>query len=210
MDPSTKKEPLKFMLRLTAGIFRGRTLRTLAGSETRPTQAKLRQALFNSLQVDIPEARVLDLFAGSGALGFEALSRGAQSVVFVESSSAAVRVIRENAQSLGVLEQIQVIPIGIAMNDPAEKGSSRGALAKIVALQPFEVVLADPPYAEGWEEKLLNELPWEGLLTSGGKFCLEWGVQKSRVAQLPDQVPFLKKIREKEYGDSRLTHYQRD
>src|SRR5262245_32005744 len=99
------------MIRITGGELRGRSLRTPKHSErspdrTRPTQAKLRQALFNSLQMHIPEARVLDLFAGSGTLGFEALSRGAESVVFVESSREVCRLIQQNAQELGVEDRV--------------------------------------------------------------------------------------------------------
>ncbi|MBI2711808.1 MAG: 16S rRNA (guanine(966)-N(2))-methyltransferase RsmD [Bdellovibrio sp.] len=186
------------MIRLTSGNFRGRTLRTVGGQTTRPTQAKLRQALFNSLQMEIPDARVLDLFAGCGALGFEALSRGASQVVFVESSSAAVKVIRENALTLKVIDQIQII------HHPLPE-----AIDRVFRWAPFDLVLADPPYEESWEERLLNDLPWEKLLSSGNKFCLEWGVQKSKISSLPDETSLLTKVREKEYGDSRLTHFQK-
>ena len=77
---------------------------------------------------------------------------------------------------------------------------------------PFDLVLADPPYAEGWEEKLLKELPWAELLARGGRFCLEWGKLKSqnfREGELPERFPFLVKVREKPYGDSVLTTYER-
>ena len=187
------------MIRLTSGIFRGRTLKTAPGLETRPTQAKLRQALFNSLQMEIPDAKVLDLFSGSGALGFEALSRDAASVVFVESSPVALKVLKENAVTLQ-LSPPRVEILGQKLPD---------GVSRLLKWAPFDLVLADPPYAEGWELRLLNEFPWEQLLTVGGKFCLEWGTQKSQVDQLPDETPFLKKIREKEYGDSKLTHFER-
>src|SRR3954463_12407087 len=101
------------MLRLTAGEFRGRMIHTPPDLRTRPTQAMLRQALFNSIQASIPGARVLDLFAGSGALGFEALSRGAEAVIFVDQAPAAVRCIRQNIEELKVETQTQVFAEGI-------------------------------------------------------------------------------------------------
>ncbi|MGZ3709275.1 MAG: RsmD family RNA methyltransferase [Bdellovibrionota bacterium] len=75
--------------------------------------------------------------------------------------------------------------------------------------QSVDLVFADPPYEEGWETRLLGELPWEKLLREGGLFCLEWGVTKSEVSELPESAPFLVKIREKIYGDSVLTTYRR-
>jgi 16S rRNA (guanine(966)-N(2))-methyltransferase RsmD len=186
------------MLRLTAGKLKGRSLYTPSADTTRPTQAKLRQALFNSLQTTIPDARVLDLFAGSGALGFEALSRGAESVVFVESSRTALKLIEKNGMHLGVKDQTQILGDSVSS---VEK--------KLAALGPFDLILADPPYESGWELKLLNSWSWNDLLTEDGIFCLEWGIQKSQVTELPDRVPFLVKIREKNYGDSMLTTYQR-
>jgi len=200
------------MLRLTGGEFRGRFIQTPHHQYTRPTQAKLRQALFNSLQMKVPKARVLDLFAGSGALGFEALSRGASQVVFIEQSKSTAKIIQKNAEALGVAECIQVrVESSLP---PCEKenlaAQSHGGTHRLAFCFPFDLVLADPPYEEGWEMKLLQEWPWEVGLTPGGLFCLEWGSSKSRVSQLPDRVPFLAKVREKIYGDSVLTTYQRE
>lgn len=186
------------MLRITSGIFRGRLIHTPSGTRTRPTQARLRQALFNSLQFSIPDARVLDLFAGSGALGFEALSRGASEVVFVESAKQAIHCIEKNASELKVQKSIRIL-----------SGSVEGSLSSLQREQPFDLILADPPYAEGWEIKLLEQYPWNEILKAEGYFCLEWGKQKSQVEDLPDQVSCLEKVREKNYGDSLLTTYKR-
>jgi 16S rRNA (guanine966-N2)-methyltransferase len=189
------------MLRITSGEFRGRLLKSPKGLLTRPTQARLRQALFNSIQTTIPEAKVLDLFAGSGALGFESLSRGASFVTFVENSRAAIKTIGENARELKVLDRIEIL------SESVDKVTAQ-LLGK---RSPFDVVLADPPYVDGWEMKMLEELkwPWEELLSEGGMFCLEWGNQKSQVDSLPDKTGFLVKVREKNYGDSVLTTYTR-
>ena len=186
------------MLRITSGVFRGRMIHSPTGTRTRPTQARLRQALFNSLQFDIPDARVLDLFAGSGALGFEALSRGAQEVVFVENSKPAIKLIEKNASNLKVLSSIRILPVSI-----------EAAWSLLQKDPPFDLILADPPYAGGWEQKLLEETPWERVLRVEGYFCLEWGKQKSQVDELPDEVSCLEKVREKNYGDSLLTTYKR-
>ena len=187
------------MLRLTGGEFRGRLIQAPKGLQTRPSQAKLRQALFNSIQVSVPDAQVADLFAGSGSLGFEALSRGAAFVTYVESAASVVKMLEINAAELEVRDRIQII------KEPMER-----ALKKIESLGPFDLILADPPYAAGWEEKLVYETNWETLLRPGGLFCLEWGVQKSQVKELPEKVPFLVKVREKNYGDSVLTTYLRE
>lgn len=181
-------------------------IKTPKGERTRPTQARLRQALFNSLQSMMTDARVLDLFAGSGALTFEALSWGAASAVLVESARPVVKLIESNAKDLGVGDRIEVL------NDSVER-----VRAELIGLGPFQIILADPPYAEGWELKLLGTLPWREILVDQGVFCIEWGAQKSQVDELPTQIFLdasgpspaqLVKIREKNYGDSILSTYQ--
>ena len=184
------------MIRITGGEWRGRGLATPAGEKTRPTSAKLRQALFNTLQGEIPGSRVLDLFSGSGALGLEALSRGADSVVFLEQDRNALRVLQKNIETLGASSRSEIIKV------PVEK-----ALVELSARGPFDVVLADPPYAGGYELWCLENLPWDRILRPGGTFCLEWGTRKSQVDTLPDSSHDLMKVRERDYGDSRLTHY---
>lgn len=189
------------MLRITGGEFRGRFIKTPKNENTRPTQARLRQALFNSIQMRVGRARVLDLFAGSGALGFEALSRGSESVVFVENARAPLHLIAGNAQELKVTDRVKIISDEIS--------ETPGFWSKLTALGPFDIVLADPPYADGWEMLLLEKAPWEQLLAPEGIFCLEWGLKKSKIAELPEKFPFLVKAREKKYGDSVLTTYER-
>ena len=186
------------MLKLTGGEFRGRSIKTPHDQTTRPTQARLRQALFNAIQFRVPDARVLDLFSGAGTLGIEALSRGASEAVFVELSKAAVKLLSENINEFKLRDRTQII-----------SESVETVVARAKTLGPFDIVVADPPYSEGWEDRLLKEMPWEVLLSEGGVFCLEWGRLKSQVKELPDQLPFLVKIREKIYGESVLTTYER-
>ena len=187
------------MLRLTGGVFRGRQILTPQNQKTRPTQSKTRQALFNSLQTAIPDARVVDLFAGSGALGFEALSRGAEHVVFIEESRSVASLIARNAQTLGVEDRMTLI------GDSVDR-----ALSRLLQAVPYDVIMADPPYGKGWELTLLQDWPWDRLLTLGGYFCIEWGIQKTDENGLPNQIQCLEKVREKNYGDSMLTTYRRN
>jgi 16S rRNA (guanine(966)-N(2))-methyltransferase RsmD len=197
------------MLRITGGIFGGRKVHlppetNRPGEGTRPSQAKLRQALYNSLQMDVPEARVLDLYAGGGTLGFEALSRGAASVVFFESAKPAVKVIERNARELEVLDRVRI---------HAERVEKAGSVLMAIAESEglFDVVVADPPYALGVELDLVGGKwwSWDRVLAPGGKLVIEWGRTKSQFTELPEEAPFLVKVREKTYGDSILTTYQR-
>ncbi len=126
------------MTRIVAGSARGRRLRVPAGDRTRPTSDRVREALFSSVESAVGSlagCRVLDLYAGSGALGLEALSRGAAHALLVESDARAVRVIRANVAALGLPgAEVAQLPVErlVAGEQPAE---------------PYDVVLADPPYA---------------------------------------------------------------
>lgn len=186
------------MIRITAGEWKGRAIATPPNFSTRPTQARLRQALFNSIQFSIPDAKVLDLFAGSGSLSFEALSRGAASAVLVENHRSALEAIAKNIRDLKIGTQIRLIKEDVMKSVPL-----------LLRSAPFDFVFADPPYAEGWEMRLLEEFPWSQLLTEEGVFCLEWGAQKSKIEFVPEETDHLVKIREKVYGDSVLSSYQR-
>lgn len=193
-------------IRLTGGEFRGRLIHTPDSDRTRPTQARLRQALLNTLQMEVGDARVLDLFSGSGALAFESLSRGAMHAVCVERDRKALTLIHRNIAELGLKSSCTVLADVL---DKKAENLTRWGNNLAQTHGPFQIILADPPYEDGWELRLLQNLPWAELLSPGGIFCLEWGVQKSQVSELPDSVPGLQKEREKSYGDSMLTSYRR-
>src|SRR5260370_35884556 len=127
----------KQMLRIIAGEFKGRRLKAPAGRTVRPTGDRVKEAWFSILQQSIPEARVLDLFAGSGALGFEALSRGAVSVDFVETGKASLAAIRDNATTLNAGDRVTI--------------HRSDALRFAERLQPaqYDRAVADPPHARG-------------------------------------------------------------
>ena len=186
------------MIRITAGEWKGRALATPPNDKTRPTQARLRQALFNSIQFDIPDAKILDLFAGSGALGFEALSRGAAEAVLIENQRAALEAIAKNVRELKTGPNVRLLKEDVFKAMPAA-----------ARFGPFDFIFADPPYAEGYEMRLLDELRWEEILTPSGQFLLEWCPLKGKFEAVPDETAHLSKIREKVYGDSVLTTYRK-
>lgn len=124
------------LMRVITGIARGKRLVTPDGRDVRPTSEKVKEALFSALQFDIEGRRILDLFAGSGQLGIEALSRGAESAVFVDSSAASVKIINKNLENTGFTENSKVY---------TQDYSSFTAMCR----DTFDIVFLDPPYANG-------------------------------------------------------------
>jgi 16S rRNA (guanine966-N2)-methyltransferase len=131
-------------LRIIAGRWRGHTISAPPGERTRPTTDRVREAWLSALQLDLPGARVLDLFAGSGALGLEALSRGAAHVTFVEKASGALKALGANLRKLGVGAEAQVV-----------RGDALRYAARLQAFD-FDIALADPPYGTGAAEGLAD------------------------------------------------------
>lgn len=148
-------------MRIIAGHFRGRPLQAPPGSATRPTGDRVREALFSMLASRLgsfEDLRVADLYAGSGALGLEALSRGAAEAVFVETDPKAQAAIKANAAKLGVTDKVRVL------------GGSALALPRT---EPFDLILADPPYANGSGTALVKAVTQAGWLASGGWLSIE-------------------------------------
>ena len=148
-------------MRIIAGEWRGRQIEAPPGLATRPTADRLRETLFSMLSSRIggfDELRVADLFAGSGALGLEALSRGAASATFVERDPNAAAVIRRNAEKLGAADRVQVI------------ASSALSLPRSVA---FDLIFADPPYAEGAGTEVVRSVLQSEWLAPGGWLSVE-------------------------------------
>jgi len=179
-------------MRIIAGEMRGRRLKTIPGWQTRPTADKVKGAIFNVLGSKVRGARVLDLFAGTGNLGIEALSRGAVSAVFVDKNYAAWKVIQENL-SLFPDKQVQV--------------KRMDALAYLESLDPsveFDLIFLDPPYRQGWVEKVLGHLQKVNHLSDLGVIVIETAADE----QLPEQLaPFEVRI-VKEYGDTKVWYLQ--
>ena len=150
-------------MRIIAGEWRGRALEAPPGRSTRPTADRVRETLFAMLGSRLGtfgDLRVADLFAGSGALGLEALSRSAAHATFVESDPAAAAVIRRNAEKLGAMERVHIL------------GSSALALPRS---EPFDLVFADPPYAKGAGSAVIQAVTAAGWLAPGGWMSVETG-----------------------------------
>ena len=182
-------------MRIIAGSFRSRTLQAPAGLATRPTSDRLRETLFNVLAPRLEGAVFLDLYAGSGAVGMEALSRGAAEVVFVERAPAAIKVLRANLGRLGITDGLQIVA-----------GSVGGFLRKTEAGARFDLVFLDPPYEETGE--YATSL---GLLGRSAARLLSHGAmviaEHRRKQQLEDQYGTLKRTRLLEQGDATLSFY---
>ncbi len=151
-------------MRIIAGRWRGRTLTTPASDATRPTADRTREALFSMLVSrlgDFEGLTVADLFAGSGALGLEALSRGAASCVFVENDRAAIAAIRGNITRLGAEGQAELRPIAVETLGPAPR--------------PCDLLMLDPPYESSFAVPVLERLRRLGWLAPGGWATVETG-----------------------------------
>lgn len=182
-------------MRVIGGSRRGMKLRTAPGRETRPTADRVKEALFDIIAADVPGARVLDLFAGSGALGIEALSRGAASAVFVERSPRALAALRANLEHTRFLEVATVIP-GDAFRTLARLGRE-GA--------QFDLVFVDPPYAAALGPRCLQALADENLLAPGGLVVVE----HEALEDMPEHVENLSRTRSARYGRTALTFFRR-
>ena len=149
-------------MRIITGKARGTKLNTLSGEATRPTAERTKEAVFSMLQNEIAGARVLDLFAGSGQLGLEALSRGAEYAVFNDSSREAAAIIRANVEKTHFVDACEVLST-----------DWQAALRRLAGRERFELSFLDPPYAGGFLPKVLAKmLEWD-LLTEGGIIVCE-------------------------------------
>jgi len=179
-------------MRIVAGKFKGRTLLAPSGQNTRPTSQRAREAMFNVLQhgnfgVDLAGARILDLFAGSGALGIEALSRGAEYCIFVDDALPARAALRHNIDALGLGGQTRIFRRDASRLTPAGK------------LGAFDIIFADPPYDKHLGEAALASVLKGGWLKPGGLFVLE--ERKTAEIDLPECVEMLD---QRSYGEAQV------
>ncbi len=181
-------------MRVIAGRLGGRRLVAPRGWATRPTSDRVREALFSALG-DLGGARVLDLYAGTGALGIEALSRGAARATFVENARPALAALRENLASLGLDRAAHVVA------RPVAAGASGGALAG-----PFDLVLADPPYAALAEvPPAVEALVAAGALSPDARVVVEHAARDDAPA-----IAGLSPRPSRTYGDTAITIYDRE
>ncbi|OAT81833.1 16S rRNA (guanine(966)-N(2))-methyltransferase RsmD [Desulfotomaculum copahuensis] len=179
-------------MRVIAGTARGRRLKAPRGWPGRPTADRVKEALFNILAARVPGSSFLDLFAGTGNVGIEALSRGAERAVFVEKDGRAVRAIEENLAATGLEGRAQVL-----------KRDMPAALAEMAGRNCFDLIFVDPPYGRALEKKALDLIGGNGLLASGGWVIVESGKREI----LPREAAGLILFRQERYGDTMLSLY---
>ena len=189
-------------MRVIAGVYRSRLLSAPRGTATRPTSDRLRETLFNVIAPRLPGARFADLYAGSGAVGIEALSRGAAYVYFAEKAPAAVAAIRANLAMLKVAQgfAIEERGVGALLNGWIER-SAKGTLS------PLDVIVLDPPWESATEYTatlaLLGSARGSALLAPGAAVVAE---HSARVP-LPERFGSLVQTRTKKQGDAALAFY---
>ncbi|MSR22271.1 MAG: 16S rRNA (guanine(966)-N(2))-methyltransferase RsmD [Gemmatimonadetes bacterium] len=172
-------------MRIIAGEWRGRTIRAPSGKEVRPTTGRIREAWMSALGGRLEDARVVDLFAGSGALGLEALSRGANEVTFVEQSRTALAALERNVESLSAWDRVRIVRAD-ALRFVADWSEA-----------PFDLALADPPYDRGFAGRLLERI-------SERPFARELWVEHRSKESLPE----LPGVRKRKYGDTTISIWE--
>ena len=179
-------------MRVITGKARGVVLKTPDGMATRPTADRVKEAMFNIIQFEIPAARVLDLFGGTGQLGIEALSREAKSAVFVDEREEACKLIRENLKRTKLEQQGKVVR------------SDYMAYLR-TCKDKFDIILLDPPYAEVFLENSLKMITEIDILQSGGIIVAERPVGK----ELPWDFPGFERSKDYKYGKTLITIYKK-
>ncbi len=183
-------------MRIVGGEHGGRRILAPRGRGVRPTLDRVREAIFDVLHDRVRGARVLDLFAGSGALGLEALSRGAAHATFCDAAARPVQAIRDNARRLGFppsAARVLLMPALQAIRRLAGEGA------------PFDVVFVDPPYESLLYDETLLALAIEGLVAPGGVVVVEHGRRRDIGAVYGD----LHRVRRRRYGETCVTTFER-
>ena len=177
-------------MRVITGKARGIQLKTPQGMLTRPTADRVKEALFSIIRFDVANAGVLDLFGGTGQLGIECLSRGADSVVFIDQSREAVKIIKENLKACGLSAPVL----------------QQEALSYLRGCGSFDLIFVDPPYDSGLYEPVLNAINSVDILSDGGIIVCE----SRRETPMPELAAPYQKRREYRYGKVKLTLYVKE
>ena len=183
-------------MRIITGTAKGKRLKTLEGDATRPTSERMKEAIFSAIQFDLEDRTVLDLFAGCGQLGLEALSRGAKSAMFVDASNDAITVVKQNAQATDFFSRSRFLT-----------SDYRNYIRKAARRDSFDLVFIDPPYALGEERgyaSVLATLAARGAIRPGGLFIAEM-----TAAQGAEETPGWEVVRDRTYGKTRICIWRR-
>lgn len=187
-------------MRVISGSAKGRPLKTVKGREIRPTSDRVKESLFNVLMPRLADCLFLDLFAGSGNVGIEALSRGARQAVFVDLMTGHLKVVEENLTSTGLRERAELL-----------RRDARAAVADLGSrARRFDLIFVDPPYAQDLVPQSLEAISEHGILAADGWVICEHHKKDA----VPEAIPGtgsaggLKKFRELNFGETVLTLYR--
>jgi len=178
-------------MRVISGTSKGRKLVTPRSQSVRPTSDRVKESIFNILREEIEGKRVLDLFAGTGNLGIEALSRGAEKTIFVEKRRQAIRLIQKNLAQFGLEDRSEILPkdISRAIGILKQRGES------------FDLILMDPPYEKGWIQRTLMKLNSHPIYHGDSILVIE----HSRREPLPQPMKGWNLIRQRQIGDTLIS-----
>jgi len=181
-------------VRIIAGTARGTKLDTIEGLNTRPTTDRVKENIFNMIQFEITGERVLDLFAGSGALGIEAASRGASEVILVESSVKCAKIIQSNIDKTRMNDKIRLFM------KPVEQ-----VLTSYKDQEPFHIIFMDPPYDKGFVIPTIESISDSNLLDETGMIVLEHRSDEV----IPNDIKDFELSRTKKYGNTAISIFRR-
>jgi 16S rRNA (guanine(966)-N(2))-methyltransferase RsmD len=181
-------------VRIIGGELKGRRLLVPAGRRIRPTSDRVREAIFDILGPGWNFQRVLDLFAGTGSLGLEALSRGTPEAVFVEQGKGALTILRGNVKALDLRSRVWVLPLAV----------KRGIAVLGEKEEAFDLIFMDPPYGKGLVGKTLEEIARRGIITSTGVIVAEHSPREEILPPLG-----LVLSQQRRYGDTALSFFQK-
>jgi len=182
-------------MRITGGAVKGRVLSTPKGLSVRPTSDRVREAIFNILGQNLSGLNVLDIFADTGSLGLEALSRGAGKTVFIDKLRASIDLIRKNIDLCGYRDSGTILRKDLARRIPWKCPALR---------RKFDLVFLDPPYSKNLATPVLSGLSRENRLSNGARVVVESGKSES----LPPSFPGLEMVDARLYGDTKISIYE--
>lgn len=180
-------------MRIIAGKRKGLLIKSIDGETTRPTRDAVKEALFSILMNDVPDSRFLDLFSGSGAIGIEAISRGASEVYFSDINPECIKVINENLKKANFEEQARVL-----------NADFKSVLKKLQGIQ-FDIIYIDPPYNKGYGENAIEIISENDMLCETGVIILETDTNE----EVPDNIGRYERYNYKKYGRNILNMFRR-
>jgi len=180
---------IEVRMRVISGSAKGIRLNTIEGLNTRPTTDRVKESLFNLIQFYVRDSKVLDLFAGSGGLGLECASRGAEHITAVDNNPKCIKVIKENYDKTKLNDKVTVI-----------QGDMIKALSQLSG-QQFDLVILDPPYKKGFEERAVRWLLENGMLSERGVIIIEHALE----TKIEDGYEGLKLMKQKKYGSTMVS-----